>query len=233
MKTTVSSKKLEALKSLIESAKENMAQTYPISRTDAADYALKFLVSLDKEFNELVDSSSTLQTSADKPFETKKFELIPEEGSFLFGQVDHLFLEVEVGCCEYDGEDWDYATFSSNDIAPKIIAEQFPNAKHLIENENGSVTILWEYEDYPDKQIELLWEGIEDMAKTPTPTTQDDYSDLYGEDPFELTEKQKNCSHQHTETQSHTARGNDSVWTTVEMVCKDCGLTIDSQSFGF
>lgn len=233
MKTTVSSQKLEALKSLIDSAKQKMAETYPISRTDAADYSLDFLNALDKGFNALMNEANALQTQAEQPFETKKFELIPEEGSFLHGQVDHLFLEVEVGCCEYDGEDWDYATFSSSDIAPKIIASQFPNARHLLENENGSVTILWEYEDYPDKQIELLWEAIEDMAKTPTPTTQDDYSDLYGEDPYELTEEQKNCPHQNTEPHEHTARGNDSVWTTVDLVCKDCGLTIDSQSFGF
>ena len=77
MKTTVSSQKLEALKSLIDSAKQKIIETYPISRTDAADYSLDFLNALDKEFNALMNEANALQTQAEQPFETKKPEPAP------------------------------------------------------------------------------------------------------------------------------------------------------------
>lgn len=163
--------------------------------------------------------------------ETRSFDLPTEGGSFLADHTERLVLSVEVGHCMFDDEEYDYAIFSSPVIDPSIVSGQFPFAVHETVT-NGNVTLYWNYEERPDTQFSDLFDAIEELCKAPAP--KDDYSDLYGEgNPFEPTEKQKNCLHQHTETNAHTERGDDSVWTTVELVCLDCQMVIDSNSFGF
>jgi hypothetical protein len=160
--------------------------------------------------------------------QTRQFNLPTEKGSYLANITDRLILEVEVGYCRFDDEDYDYAIFSSQYIDPSLVSGQFQFAKEEYVHECGKVALYWEYENRPDNQFELIFEAIEKMCAAPAP--KDDYSDLYG-DSSELTEEQKNCPHSTTHTECCVSGDDDLTWKTRSLICDDCGLVLEECYF--